>query len=241
MPSKELTQHVAGFPRTVWIAALLAAATSCRSGSSPFSPRASLPPQPVANSRPVGENRYPGMGVAGPASRQATGGHDGGQHQYGYGSSPPARQPVQPVSLGPPGTYLDEAADTVATVGDQHILLGDLFGYMGQLVKPKDDSSADDPSVKDEVEKKRIQIMQLMLRQIEDPIPQEQLEAQRKQVIQTLLQQAIATKLMYLDFLREMPAEHLSDIEQRLDDQFDKNRCCGPANRMAIIPPRDWS
>ncbi len=116
--------------------------------------------------------------------------------------APPANRNLPPPVSNPdassppvnPAT-LYEAAQIIARVGDQVILAGDLLGQINQ-----------------------------MLSQYVGKVPEDELNQQRQILMKQLLPIVIDTKLLYLDFLREIPRERIPDIQQRLDEQFDTAR-----------------
>jgi parvulin-like peptidyl-prolyl isomerase len=112
----------------------------------------------------------------------------------GPASPPPT---VPPAAAAPPvnPASLFEPALKVGLVGDQPILAGDLLGQINQ-----------------------------MLASYVGKVPEDELNEQRKLLMKQLLPIVIDTKLVYLDFLREIPPERVPEIQKRLDDQFDKAR-----------------
>lgn len=81
----------------------------------------------------------------------------------------------------------------VARVGSQAILAGELLGPINQALEP-------------------------YLPQI----PPDQLPQQRALLMQKMLPTVIDTKMVYLDFLREIPRERLPDVQKQIFDQFDE-------------------
>ncbi|MGE3775965.1 MAG: peptidylprolyl isomerase [Pirellulaceae bacterium] len=96
----------------------------------------------------------------------------------------PAGQPAEAESFEP-----FELAQTMAQVGDQYILRGELVGDANLLLYPMLMELTRQPSLSpEEREQQRTAVL-----------------AQREPLVHQLLQQAIDRKLMYLEFLREVP------------------------------------
>lgn len=117
----------------------------------------------------------------------------------GVSAGPPANNPL----LQPDDSDIYDPSVTVATVGNQYILRGDLLGEANIILAPN-------------VEK----------------IPPEQLETQRAEILaardqmaRQLMNQAIERKLMYIEFLRSIPEakrkEAEANIQQRVGSAFD--------------------
>jgi len=115
------------------------------------------------------------------------------QGNVGISAGPPVSNPL----LQRQQSNVYDPAVTVATVGNLYILRGDLIGEANILLAPS-------------VEK----------------IPSEQLEAQRTEIIATrdklakqLLNQAVERKLMYLEFLRGIPADRRDEAESNIKER----------------------
>jgi parvulin-like peptidyl-prolyl isomerase len=80
-------------------------------------------------------------------------------------------------------------------VGDQPILAGDLLGQVNQIIEAN-----------------------------KDKIPEHQMDEIRETVIKQALKSAIETKLLYLDFLRTVPADKIPEIEKNVLEQYDKSQ-----------------
>lgn len=106
-------------------------------------------------------------------------------------------QPAAPPASRDPYAPLKDPMTVVALVGDQPILSGDLLPTVDQMLQP-----------------------------YAGRIPEEQLQEQRLQLIKQLLERRIQFKLLYLDFLRTLPADRretaLADIRKRAEEQFEK-------------------
>jgi len=92
-----------------------------------------------------------------------------------------------------PENRLMADAQILAVVGDQTILAGDLLGQVNELLAP-----------------------------YADELPTEALEQQRQRLLRQMLPRAIETKMVYLDFLRTVPPDKLSEIQKRVSEQYDK-------------------
>lgn len=96
-----------------------------------------------------------------------------------------------------------EAAKIIARVGDQVVLAGDLFGQVNQFLH------------------QRMQEVPEAQRALLTP---ELISQRRWDLIKQLLPQIVDGKLIYLDFLRSIPSERLTDIEDSLYQAFDEQR-----------------
>jgi hypothetical protein len=88
-----------------------------------------------------------------------------------------------------------EPGRILALVGDQPILAGDLLGQVNQIIEAN-----------------------------KDKIPEHQMDEIRETVIKQALKSAIETKLLYLDFLRTVPADKIPEIEKNVLEQYDKTQ-----------------
>jgi len=87
-----------------------------------------------------------------------------------------------------------QPAQIVAIVGDQPILAGDLLPEIDQMLAPhKEQMSA------------------------------REYDRQRTMLMKRLLTRAVESKLLYLEFLRKIPAENVPKIMEDLNAQFDKS------------------
>lgn len=105
----------------------------------------------------------------------------------------PAEQPRG--EFQPPPENLFEPAKIVATVGDEHILAGDVLPSVNQALEPYAGKA-----------------------------PQSELEKQRVLLMKQLLLGMIETKLLYLDFLRLAPPEKVPEIHKNIHTKFDETR-----------------
>lgn len=111
-----------------------------------------------------------------------------------------------PLSSSDLGTLLkiDDSTVTVATVGDQYILKGELQGNANVMLAPYIEQLSPDA-----LASKRKQILE-----------------DRDRLTQQLLQQAIERKLMYLEFIRTIPPDKLKEamdsIQQKVNESFTK-------------------
>ena len=96
-----------------------------------------------------------------------------------------------------------EAAKIIARVGDQVVLAGDLFGQVNQFLHQR---------MKEVPEAQRALLTPELISQ------------RRWDLIKQLLPQIVDGKLIYLDFLRSIPSERLTDIEDSLYQAFDEQR-----------------
>ena len=103
---------------------------------------------------------------------------------------------TNPLTHPQPGRAAEfESARIIAIVGDQYILAGDLLWQINSALK-----------------------------QYKGKVPEEQLERQRELMLKQFLPRAIENKLAYVDFLREVPADKVAEITNRVTEQFDKTQ-----------------
>lgn len=116
-----------------------------------------------------------------------------------------AREELRVASVAPNQTSAKEfeAAKIVARVGDQVVLAGDLFGQINQFLHDR---------LKEVPEAQRALLTP------------EVLAERRWDLMKQLLPQMIDGKLIYLDFLRSIPADRLPDIQDSLYQAFDEQR-----------------
>jgi parvulin-like peptidyl-prolyl isomerase len=100
----------------------------------------------------------------------------------------------QPPSQPPPPKLI-EANKTIAIVGNQHILAGDLLADINQILK-----------------------------QYEGKYPQDELDKQRAVLMQKLLPQMIQTKMLYQEMVATLPDEALPQIQNKLAAEFDEKQ-----------------
>lgn len=116
----------------------------------------------------------------------------------------PAENPAQPnaaESNTAESTREFAPAQTVAIVGRDHILAGDIDGMINLMLAPTTSKmSAED------LERARPQI-----------------EEQKKQMFRQQLQGEVQTKLGYLDFMRQVPPEKANDLQKRINESFEKD------------------
>ncbi len=106
--------------------------------------------------------------------------------------------PVQPAGAQAkpePQSQLFSPAQIIARVGTETILAGDIQGNVNQILAP-----------------------------YEGKAPKAELDRQRKLLMQQALKVAIETKLIYFDFLREIPKENVANIEESLTAAFTDSR-----------------
>lgn len=113
------------------------------------------------------------------------------------GPAAPDAAPVEtPVdkAISPAGNQF-EPAKIIAIVGDEHILMGDILPNVNQALEP-----------------------------YEGKVPPSELEKQREMLIKRLLIGSIENKLVYLDFLRLVPADKVPEIHKNIHKKFDTER-----------------
>ncbi len=113
-----------------------------------------------------------------------------------------AAAPQTPHMPAPAARQLFELGQIIAWVGDQPIQNGDIMPTIEQTLAP------------------------LLAKMSPDEVrsQQEEIEAQKRRLLQQLLTNSIETKLLYLDFLRNIPEEKrkeaLPQITKRAEEQF---------------------
>jgi parvulin-like peptidyl-prolyl isomerase len=123
---------------------------------------------------------------------------------------PPAGQFPTPGQPADSDNGLFQPAKLIVMIGDQPILAGDLLPQIEQVV-----------------------------RKYGDKIPPDQVEQQKKLMLKTLAEQAIQTKLAYLDFLRTVPAERLDTVMGTLNDQFNESELQKAIQKAGVNSPAE--
>ena len=90
---------------------------------------------------------------------------------------------------------IDRASQIVAVVGDKPILAGDLLGRVNE-----------------------------MLARFAGQVPKEELDKKRWELVQQSLPTAVESKLVYLDFLRNVKPEQLDAVRDNVFKQFDEKQ-----------------
>jgi parvulin-like peptidyl-prolyl isomerase len=126
------------------------------------------------------------------------------------GPTPPAGQFPTPGQPADSDNGLFQPAKLIVMIGDQPILAGDLLPQIEQVV-----------------------------RKYGDKIPPDQVEQQKKLMLKTLAEQAIQTKLAYLDFLRTVPAERLDTVMGTLNDQFNESELQKAIQKAGVNSPAE--
>ena len=101
-------------------------------------------------------------------------------------------------------------AQVVAIVGDQTILAGDLMGRINQVVEENSDK-----------------------------LTETNIRQQKLQLMRQLLEQTIETKLVYHDFLREVPEERLPDIQKNIRKEFDRLQLVEMMDKAGVQSPAE--
>ena len=70
-------------------------------------------------------------------------------------------------------------------------------------------------------------------------IPPHELERQKKVMLKSLLDQAIQTKLAYLDFLRTVPADRIDSIRETINEQFDETELSKAIEKANVQTPAE--
>lgn len=103
--------------------------------------------------------------------------------------------PVPATSISPQITgEIFEPGEVLATVGDQFILAADVLPHVNQVLEP-----------------------------YQDKMPAEQFQQQRRVVIAQITGAHVEVKLLYLAFLRKIPADKVKEIHKKVQVNFDKD------------------
>jgi len=121
----------------------------------------------------------------------------------------PASQPMATQDEMQSGVLFSPAR-VVAVVGDQTILAGDLMGRINQVVEEN-----------------------------ADKLTGANLRQQKLLLMRQLLEQTIETKLVYHDFLREVPEDHLPNIKKNIRKEFDRIRLVGMMDEAGVQSPAE--
>ena len=191
------------------------------SGSGPVLPQYPSTQPETFYPQPVAPLRYSRTAIAtpnGPQKRPSTTQKPGGQPLLTTPGSiaPPTSRRAFPVNFPPvehvtrprPSMIPDavipkdqspkrlvDAAQVIAVVGNQLILAGDLEGEINQLSE-----------------------------QYQGKLSDEEFDAQRPKLRKQLLKQRVDTKLVYHDFLKNIPAENHSNVLRTINQQFNEKQ-----------------
>lgn len=142
------------------------------------------------------------------------GGNPYAQNQFRppAGGFPPAdpRLAVRPEVVQPPPPQQFQPAQIIARVGDLPILAGELLGPINQALEP-------------------------YLGRVTD----EQLAVSRMQLMQRMLPMVIETKMVFLDFRREIPSERFGDVERQVYDQYDEKQLPIVMQKAGVSTPNE--
>jgi parvulin-like peptidyl-prolyl isomerase len=137
------------------------------------------------------------------------------------GSVALAQEAVPPIIEAPPATAPQPAAppiggrvftpgETIAIVGDQHILVGDMLGDINQMLAPYADKASP-----------------------------EELEEQRQKMIRQFLPNMIDNKILYLEFLRQVPKDKVGEVQKRVTTEFDEQKLEAAVQRAKVNSPAE--
>ncbi|UUO05760.1 peptidylprolyl isomerase [Blastopirellula sp. J2-11] len=184
--------------------------------------------QPVATNPPP-QNGYPPRQVAPQPAAQPS---PYRQSQYGQSqyAPPVANQypPAQAANNTPPATEpapqrvnddkLFVPARIIALVGGQPILAGDILGPVNQALEKR--------------------IAELPPEQREQ-VTEEILEQQRQMALREMLPGLIDTKMVYLDFIRTIPPDKLSEMQGHLDSQYAEFQMQNDLDKYEVHTPAE--
>jgi parvulin-like peptidyl-prolyl isomerase len=189
----------------------VASATTARNVTSrdgDFEPTGSMmPPAGVAASRPSpAPPAYAGRSTAAPSavvlpeqklssSGEPAAAPFGGDPQVALLDSAVLHESLEPSANALVHGTLDEGTRVLAIVGDQSILAGDVLGQINEMLAPY-----------------RSQASEM------------ELADQREKIIQEMLPRLIERKLIFYDFLKQIPIDKLPEIEQEVYKHFNEKR-----------------
>lgn len=100
--------------------------------------------------------------------------------------------------------------ETIAIVGDQHILAGDLLGDINQMLAP-----------------------------YIGKVPEDELNQQRQMMLQQMLPTVVDNKILYLEFLRQIPKDKLGSVKDKVDAEFDADKLEPAMTRAKVNTPAE--
>ncbi len=124
--------------------------------------------------------------------------------------APPVAFPANDAREVSPSSRIFAATETIAIVGDQHILAGELLGQIDQMLAP-----------------------------YKGKVPEEEFNAQRQLLMKQMLPAMVENKILYLEFLRKIPRDKLGEIQQRLYDEFDEQKLEPAMGRAKVNSPAE--
>ncbi len=141
------------------------------------------------------------------------------QYNPGYpqvATVPPgtAGLPTGPQQVGPPATAQSqmtrfEPGKIVAVVGDQYILAGEALPLVEQMMEP-------------------------FYKKVSSPLEKQALDDQRPILEEQVVRQLVDTKLMYLEFERNVPKDKLAEVEKKVRASFESDVDEGRAKIAAL-------
>ena len=183
-----------------------------------FAPQQQFGPQPPQFAPPQFQPPFAGPSVAGPVLQPATNAPAPNQPQLPFipGFDPTAPDNPNPELAG----TLFQPSQIVATVGNQYILYGDVEPAVNQMIGPALAKA--------------------------NPAERAQIEAMKPRLIQQVTRQLVESKLMYLDFERELEAkagrekmvEIRAEMSKKMRDNFEK-QLTGMREKMANAKPEE--
>ncbi len=118
-------------------------------------------------------------------------------------------QPAAPAVSASAG-HVFAPAETIAVVGDQHILAGDMLGEINQMLAP-----------------------------YQGKVPEDEIEEQRQKLMRQLLPNMVENKILYLEFLRQVPADRIKDVREKLNEEFDAEKLETAMQRAKVNSPQE--
>ena len=185
--------------------------TSASPSTAVYPPASSF--QPTGSYNPAaGSNQSAATSPTSGAHRPADFYKSPGNYQSAANYTPAATGGPKGQSRRDTKLNLSNPTQIVARVGDQPILLGDLLGEVNQLTA-----------------------------RYEGQVPAAELDRQKEKLIRQLLEVKIDTKLLYLDFLRELPPEaDLEEIEKNVTNVFNDKQLSALVEKAEVNTPGEY-
>ncbi|EAQ77539.1 peptidylprolyl isomerase [Blastopirellula marina] len=172
-------------------------------------PPRQVAPQPAARPSPYRQSQYGQSQYAPPVTSQ-----------YPPAQTPTVNAPpvTEPARAGVNNDKLFVPARIIALVGGQPILAGDILGPVNQALETR--------------------IAELSPEQREQ-VTEEVLEEQRQMALRELLPGLIDTKMIYLDFIRTIPPDKLSEMQGHLDSQYAEYQMQSDLDQYEVHTPAE--
>lgn len=139
---------------------------------------------------------FVGLALAAPALAQ----------DFAPAGEEPVAEAAAPAAVGRVFT----PAETIAVVGDQHILAGDMLGEINQMLAP-----------------------------YAGKVPEDEIEEQRQKFMRQMLPSVVENKILYLEFLRQVPKDRIKDVMEKINEEFDEEKLETAMQRAKVGSPQE--